>query len=158
MAIAGLVLGIVALVFSFIPLLGAFIAIPCALVGLPLSVFGLKGQESRRGMAIAGAITCFLGLVLSIVLTVSALVAVDEAIEELQDLPTTPGLANDDGRDYMLRQPCTDVMSEYNSVKGLNDHDLAVSHVASVYNIKTGFDPFIANSDASARVTQCMNP
>jgi len=63
-------------------------------------------------------------------------------------------LANDEGREYMLAQPCEDVMAEYRALASIG-HDSAVMHVSGVYNIKTGSQPYIAISDASARVEEC---
>lgn len=63
-------------------------------------------------------------------------------------------LANDAGRAFMLSQPCVDVLAEYNAMK-IAGHDAAAMHVSNVYNIKTGTDPYIAISDALARIEEC---
>ena len=72
--------------------------------------------------------------------------------EEVKDL--SDSLATGDGRAFMLAQPCVDVMAEYNAMK-VAGHDAAVMHVSTVYNIKTETDPYIAVSDASARIEEC---
>ena len=54
----------------------------------------------------------------------------------------------------MLSQPCVDVLAEYNAMK-IAGHDAAAMHVSNVYNIKTGTDPYIAISDALARIEEC---
>ena len=74
---------------------------------------------------------------------------IQDIVEEMSD-----ALASDSGRAYMLAQPCIDVMAEYNAMK-IAGHDAGVMYVSTVYNIKTGADPYIAVSDASARVNQC---
>lgn len=168
MATASLVLGIIAVVFSFIPVVGAFIAIPCGIIGLILSVivFATRKEGQGKAMAIAGGILSLISIVLAILFVVLVFAAVDEAVEDLNELSTNPEklqeaveglsdfLANDEGRAFMLRQPCTDVMAEYNAMKDLG-HDAAVMQVSNVYNIKTGGNPYIAVSDAAARVEQC---
>ncbi len=55
----------------------------------------------------------------------------------------------------MESQPCVDVLAEYNAMKTVG-HDAAVTHVSNVYNTKTGAQPYVAISDASARVKQCQ--
>ena len=84
---------------------------------------------------------------------VSSIDTADDPLGAVEDL--SDALANDRGREYMLSQPCTDVMAEYNAMK-IAGHDAAVTHVANTYNIKTGTSPYIAISDASARVEQCQ--
>ncbi|MCY3923878.1 MAG: hypothetical protein OXG27_15985 [Chloroflexi bacterium] len=69
--------------------------------------------------------------------------------------PSISPLQNAGGRAYMESQPCADVMAEYNAMKSLG-HDGAVTHVSNVYNTKTGAQPYIAISDATARVKQCQ--
>ena len=62
-------MGIVAIVFAFVPFAGAFIAIPCAVVGLSLSVVGYNRNEEAgegKGMAIAGIVTCIVGVISAI--------------------------------------------------------------------------------------------
>ena len=166
MIIAGLVLGIIAIVFSFIPLVGAFIAIPCALIGLPLSIIGffLKMRRGEgKGMAVAGTITCSAALIIAIVMMVVIFSAANELVDDLEAISNDPqgameeisdSLSNDAGRDFMLAQSCEDVLAEYNAVK-IAGHDAAVMHVSNVYNIKTGTNPYIAVSDANARVKEC---
>ena len=162
-SIAGFVLGIIAVVFAFIPVFGAFIAIPCALVGLPLSITGFfrdKKQGHGFGTAVAGIVTCAVAPVIAVVFMVVIFVAVDEAIDDISTDPQrtieefSDSLANDDGRSFMRSQPCADVMAEYNAMK-IAGHDAAVMHVSNVYNIKTGIDPYIAVSDANARIKEC---
>ena len=63
-------------------------------------------------------------------------------------------LENDGGREYMLSQPCSDVMTEYTTVAVMGQ-STAIAHVANVYNIKTGTTPYIALSDVRAKVNQC---
>ena len=75
--------------------------------------------------------------------------AIEEKVKDLSD-----SLATDDGRAYMLDRPCVDVMAEYNAMN-VAGHDAAVMHVSNVYNIKTSMDPYVAISDASARVAEC---
>ena len=74
--------------------------------------------------------------------------------EDLSPQRISP-LQNAGGRAYMESQPCTDVLAEYNAMKTVG-HDAAVTHVSNVYNTKTGAQPYIAISDASARVSQCQ--
>ena len=62
---------------------------------------------------------------------------------------------NQGGRAYMHSQPCVDVLAEYNAMKVVG-HDAALTHVSNVYNTKTGARPYIAVSDARARVDQCL--
>jgi len=74
--------------------------------------------------------------------------------EDLSTQSISP-LQNAGGRAYMESQSCVDVMAEYNAMKSLG-HDGAVTHVSNAYNAKTGAQPYIAISDASARVRQCQ--
>ena len=60
MAIAALVLGIVNLCAWFIPICG----IPLAIAGLVLGFLGMK-DPSQKTMAIAGMVTCGIGLLLA---------------------------------------------------------------------------------------------
>ncbi len=160
MAVAGLVLGIVAIVFSFIPVLGMFIAIPCAIVGGILSAiaFGTRKDGQGRGMAIAGGILSILAIVISILLAVLVFAAVDDAVDDLDRSleEISDSLSTDDGREFMLRQPCVDVMAEYNAMVGVTGHDSAVLHVSNVYNLKADFGTYVAVSDAAARIRQCQ--
>jgi hypothetical protein len=144
MGIGGMILGIIAVIFAFIPVVGAFIAIPCAVVGLPLSAIGFVIKRRRgegRGMAIAGMATCTIGLVIAIAWLVAFGAAVVDEVEG-------------DSRAYMLSQPCEDIMAEYNSMK-VAGHDVAVLHVANVYNIKADLITYVTSSDARARIDQC---
>ena len=74
------------------------------------------------------------------------------AVEQVEEL--SESLANDEGRAFMLAQPCVDVLAEYNAMK-VAGHDAAVTHVSNVYNIKTGANPYIAVSDANASIEEC---
>lgn len=74
--------------------------------------------------------------------------------EDLSPQSISP-LQNAGGRAYMEAQPCVDVMAEYKAMKTVG-HDAAVTHVSNVYNTKTGAQPYVAISDASARVKQCQ--
>ncbi len=165
MAVAGMVLGILAIVFSFIPLVGIFLAIPCGGVGLILSAVALarRKEGQGKGMALAGLILSIVAIVLSIIFAVIIYAVVDSAVDSLNDLSTdsdgvirdlTDSLSNEGGRAYMNRQPCIDVMAEYDAMK-LVGHDTAVMHVSSVYNAKAGFSTYVAVSDAASRVRDC---
>ena len=54
----------------------------------------------------------------------------------------------------MLSQPCVDILAEYRAMS-IAGHNAALTHVANVYNIKTGTNPYIAVSDVRARFDQC---
>lgn len=92
------------------------------------------------------------------VLVVAVSVVGDELSEELGEMNTTQGiekmLQTDAGREYMLRQPCEDVMIEYDSMLIAGD-TVAKTHVANVYNLKADLSVFIATSDAAAAVERC---
>ena len=104
---------------------------------------------------ILGAIV--LGIILVIGCTATCALVINDAVEELENTTIedlSESLANDQGREFMLAQPCVDVMAEYNAMVSAG-HDAALSHVSNVYNIKTGTNPYIAISDAQARVAEC---
>ena len=73
-AITSMVLGIVAIVFSCcIP----FLTLLCSIIGLPFGIISLVTGRKGKGMAIAGLITCSVGLILAVVVIIFAVAVTD---------------------------------------------------------------------------------
>ncbi len=95
MAIAGMVLGILSIPFVFIP----FIGIVLGILGLIFGIVGRNRSQSNpalggKGMAIAGIVTGIIGAILSAVIIVIGIVAVNELgnqLEDIEDFTVTQG-------------------------------------------------------------------
>ena len=134
MGIAGMILGIFAVIFAFIPIFGAFVAIPCVIVGLPLAIVGFVRNRRRGqgfGMSLTGMVTCIVAIIIVIVWAVAVGAAVSEGAEDLNEAfeELEEALSEENGRDFMMRQPCVDVMTEYDAVKAVGS-DTALMHVS----------------------------
>jgi hypothetical protein len=68
MAIASMVLGIVSFIFSCV----FYISIPAGIVGLILGIISLKNRKGGKGMAIAGVILSGIGLLIAIIVVITA--------------------------------------------------------------------------------------
>lgn len=94
-------------------------------------------------------------VVLTVTLAACGEVSVNEASDAVGTLSRVAAPGAPSGREYMEAQPCVDVLAEYKAMEPAVGHDAAVMHVSNVYNIKTETRPYVAVSDANARVDQC---
>ena len=77
--------------------------------------------------------------------------------EEASDVGTSKEsseASGDPGREYIMAVDCVDILAEYNAMLVAGE-EAAVAHVSNVYNLKTNMEPFIAVSDANAKVEAC---
>ncbi|MGN9795765.1 DUF4190 domain-containing protein [Streptomyces sp. NPDC054847] len=83
---AALVLGIIGLVFAIIPFLFWIGTILC-LIALILGIVGRgrakRGEATNKGVALAGTVLGLLGIVVSVIIGIVTVMAVDDAVDEI---------------------------------------------------------------------------
>ena len=126
------------------------------LVGLIIMLIRQAGNQLSWKHFIGGFVTATLAFILLLGVCVAAVATVvEDGVNVTGDVQRlSESLASDSGREYMMSRSCTDVMAEYNAM-AIAGHDAGVMHVSNTYNIKTDGDPYIAISDAAAKVKEC---
>ena len=118
----------------------------------------MKRLRSWKLWAIVGGVILILIVIVNLAGgsegTPAATVPVEPQNVQQQVEQVSNQLATDDGREYMMARSCEDVMAEYNALASAG-HEAGVMHVSNTYNLKTGGDPYIAVSDARAKVEEC---
>lgn len=109
MAIASLVLGILCLSLSMIPFVNVA-GIVLGVVAIILGVLGIKkanaGVGAGKGMGIAGIVLSAVGVLLSIAITVSAVIFIDAVVQEIGTNTNVIEMMDDD--DYLSDETGSD--------------------------------------------------
>ena len=122
------------------------------LIGLVIMLIRQADNQLSWKYFLGGFVTASAGSILLIAVCVAAVAGVVDSTDDVTRL--SESLSSDAGREYMMSRSCTDVIAEYNAMSILG-HDAAVMHVSNVYNTKTGANPYIAVSDAAAKINKC---
>ena len=134
MAIASLVLGILCLSLSMIPFVNV-VGIVLGIVAIILGVLGIKktnaGVAAGKGMGIAGIVLSAVGMLLSIAVTVSAVIFIDAVVQEVNTNTNIIEMMDDDG--YLADE--TDSDSERTDLEAAVTYDDKAAWTSMQFNL-----------------------